>query len=194
MRQRHPDKNIVYLGQCGRGANEFGWARDAEPTVVYVGGDWGYLDGQLLRNVAALPARLLLVGLDAAATRTIWRGAFPANVEPLGWLTGRSFAKAVSRAWVGVIPYDSKNQRVIQSHPDKTYDYLLAGLRVVTTPIEALAGQPGITVAEPEEFRSTVADALSSYGPGVAKRQRELGLAHSAESYARSFTERVLRA
>jgi hypothetical protein len=193
MRRRHADKNVVNLGQCGRGADEFRWPRDDEPTVVYVGGDWEYLNAQLLRAVAALPARLLLVGLDAAAARTIWQGAYPANVEPLGWLSGLSFARAVSRAWVGVIPYDSGNQRVIQSHPDKTYDYLLAGLRVVTTPIEALAGQPGITVAESGEFCAMVGDALSSYGLEVSKRQRELGLPHSAESYARSFMERVLR-
>lgn len=194
MRSRHPGSNVVLLGQCGRGENEFRGRRDDVPTLLYVGGDWEYLDEQLLRDVAMLPAHLLLVGLDPAAARTIWHGELPDNVEPLGWLTGPSFAEAVSRAWVGLIPYDSRNQRVLQSHPDKTYDYLLAGLRVVTTPIEALAEQPGVTIAARGQYRSAVADALSSYGPEVARRQREFGLSHSAESYAQSFMERVLRA
>lgn len=185
-------KTIVNLGQCGRFESEFVGSRDEAPTIVYVGLDQAYLVRDLLRGLATLPARLLLVGCDDRAASTIFGGPPPTNVEPTGWLAGDAFARAVCRGWVGVMPYDSAHPRVHQSNPDKVYDYLMAGLRVVATEVPALAQVPGITVAHPDDFISVVRHALQEYGPDVGRRQQELGRAYSPENFASEFMSRVV--
>jgi hypothetical protein len=189
LQHRHPARAIRNLGQCGRFADEFVSSPDPRPTVVYAGGAHPYVAREGLRAVARLEARLLLVGCDAADARSIFGGRVPDNVEPLGWLAGDAFARAIGRGWVGIVPYDPEHPRVVQSNPDKPYDYLLAGLTAIATPVPALAGVPGVLTVPPERLADAVGTALAAYGPDVRARQRAAGRLFAADAYADRFIE-----
>lgn len=187
LRARHPDRFVRSLGQCGRTAEEFDAEPDPEATIVYAGGAHIYVLPGLLRTLAKLPARLLLVGLDHTAAESVFGLSIPRNVQPLGWLSGSAYSRAIARGWVGVVPYDPDHPRVRQSNPDKSYDYLLGGLSVITTPVPAIERLDGVRAVRPGEFVVAVRDALASYGPEVRERQRAAGRQHSADRYADRF-------
>ena len=166
LREQHRGKPIVNLGQCGRFESEFRGTPDETPTIVYVGLDQPYLLREQVRRLARLPARLLLVGCDARAAFSIFGGPPPGDVEPLAWLNGDAFARAICRGWVGVLPYDPTHPRVRQSNPDKVYDYLMAGLQVIATEVPALVDAPGITTVRPEDLEGAVRGALAARRAG----------------------------
>ncbi len=192
LRERHRGKSIVNLGQCGRFESEFRGTPDETPTIVYVGLDQPYLLREQVRRLARLPARLLLVGCDARAAFSIFGGPPPGNVEPLAWLSGDAFARAICRGWVGVLPYDPTHPRVRQSNPDKVYDYLMAGLQVIATEVPALVDAPGITTVRPEDLEGAVRGALAAHGPEVAQTQRQLGTKYSPQRFADEFLLKVV--
>jgi len=184
---RHPDRYVRTLGQCGRFAEEFDSKPERDATIVYAGGAHVYLLRDLLRSLATLGAHVLLPGLDRAAAKSVFGTSLPRNVEPLGWLSGSAYPRAIARGWVGVVPYDHAHPRVRQSNPDKPYDYLLGGLCAITTPVPALAGVDGVCTVAPNQFVDAVRAALGSYGPEVRERQRAAGREHSADRYADRF-------
>ena len=188
--RRHPGKPIWNLGQCGRFTDDYEGPRDPVPTIVYIGLDHEYMLSELMRSCAKLPARIILIGCDTNTAKRIFGNTIPGNVEPLGWLAGKEFGRAVARGWVGIVPYDPEHQRVIQSNPDKICDYLLGGLMVVSTPIPEFRARAGVVVANADRFRQSVGDSLDRYSPALASRQREIGLLGSSEAYV----ERFLRA
>ena len=85
-----------------------------------------------------------------------------ANVRYLGFLGSEGIADLARQASVGLIPFkDSDLMR--RSLPLKAYEYLACGLPVVTVPIDALAGKPGLFT-----FANTADDfahALQSLAP-----------------------------
>ena len=184
---RFPGAIVKNLGQSGRPPDQFSGPRDDHPTIAYVGGAHAYLRRDLLVELAALPASLLLIGCNSRDAIALFGRTAPGNVTAAGWLTGAAFAREVSRAWVGVIPYDHEHPRVIQSSPDKPYDYFMAGMPVVSTPIPELLGIEGVTIASPPEFSRTVERALASYDPSVEALQRANGAAYSPERFAERF-------
>jgi len=192
LRARHPGKAVWLFPQCGRFASEFSGPRDAIATVVYVGLDHDYVLAPILRGIAGLPVRLLLVGCDSVSAARLFGGRIPPNVEPLGWLQGADFGAAVARAWVGIVPYDSSNPRVIQSNPDKVYDYLLAGLAVVSTPVDALRDVPGVVQAPADRFVNRVRDAVDRFSPSFSETQRAYGAPYSADRFAARFIDMIL--
>jgi hypothetical protein len=187
LEARHPGRPVRNLGQCGRSVEEFDAKPDPDATIVYAGGAHVYVLPVLLRSLAKLPARLLLVGLDRNAAKSVFGTPVPRNVEALGWLSGSAYSRAIARGWVGVVPYDPDHPRVRQSNPDKPYDYLLGGLCAITTPVPALERVAGVSTVQSFELVDAVRAALTSYGPGIRERQRAVGREHSADRYAERF-------
>ena len=159
--------------------------------MLYVGLLADYVDTELLRGIARLPARLVLVGPDRSMAESVFGTPLPPNVEALGWLGPGDFERVVSSAWVGVVPYVPAHPRVLKSNPDKVYDYLLGGLMVVATPIDSLTEVPGLMLSQGRGFVDVVRKALDRYSSDVARHQRALGRLYSADAFAGEFLNRL---
>jgi glycosyltransferase involved in cell wall biosynthesis len=82
---------------------------------------------------------------------------------------------------VGLIPY-AANPYTAAVFPMKVYEYLAAGLPVVSTPLPALRGVDGIAFARTgEEFAQAVEDALRAESPERRGERVALAEAHSWE-------------
>lgn len=99
------------------------------------------------------------------------------------YLAGRrSFAELP--AWlgacdVGLIPY-AANRYTASVFPMKVYEYLAAGLPVVSTPLPSLAGAEGVAFADgPFEFERAVERALADDRPARRDERRKVAEAHS---------------
>lgn len=85
------------------------------------------------------------------------------NVDYVGTLTQEELSKLCGMAHVGLIPYKINNytQGVF---PLKVYEYLGAGIPVVSTPIPSLAGReiPGLEVCTIDDYRDRVAQLMDT--------------------------------
>lgn len=91
------------------------------------------------------------------------------NVTYHGLLDLKSLAALFSRSKIGIIPYlDNDYTRGV--FPMKVFEYLAAGLAVVTTPIENLRHSAihGLEVAPDETFTNQVRSALRAWTPAAS--------------------------
>jgi glycosyltransferase involved in cell wall biosynthesis len=145
-----------------------------EPRVVFVGAITATkLDLELLRELALIRpdwsiALIGPVGTGDPDTDVSGLEAIP-NLHLLGSRPHRELPSALRGATVGLIPY-AINPLTESIFPMKVYEYLAAGLGVVSTPLPSLSGVEGLEIA---------ADA-----PGVAVRIERLLEADSAEERA----------
>lgn len=109
------------------------------------------------------------------------------RVEYLGNLGRGDLADAVAASMVGVIPYRD-NPYTAGVFPMKVYEYLAAGLAVVSTPLPSLR-EPivGLCLAAPEDFVATVEKELAAFGDEGVEARR-------AAAEGRSWTERARQA
>ncbi len=104
------------------------------------------------------------------------------NVHMLGSRAYASLPEVLRGADVALIPY-AINQLTRSVFPMKVFEYLAAGLPVVTTPLPALTSTPGVIVAA--DARSTVAAverALATDGPAARRARSEAVRDHSWEA------------
>jgi glycosyltransferase involved in cell wall biosynthesis len=102
--------------------------------------------------------------------------------------------EVLARANVGIIPFEDCDL-VRSTSPIKMYEYLAAGLPVVTTPIpeaEALAA-PGIlrVATTAEGFASALEDSLSG---GMVEERQEIAKAYSWDRVFGKALEQTMRA
>ena len=87
-------------------------------------------------------------------------------------------------AEAGLIPY-AINDLTRSVFPMKVYEYLSAGLPVVSTPLPALAGVAGITVvADAAEAERALAALLAADAPETRRARSDAARAHSWDAAA----------
>lgn len=140
------------------------------------------VDFQLLR-------RLLEVGvsLDLAGPVTQGGGDAEAHLAELvsrgaryhGMLSLEDLAQLMASRSVGLIPYEL-NAYTRGVSPLKVYEYLAAGLRVVSTPIPSVEDVEGhVVVASDEVFIQTVVNGIAVADRDVLEQRARLARLHS---------------
>lgn len=98
---------------------------------------------------------------------------FP-NVEHVGNLRPPELAELLASCTVGVIPY-SINSYTTGVFPMKVFEYLAAGLAVISTPLPSLvqrsAAIPQVSVVDSLDFLNTVIDSLPIDPDAIAERR-----------------------
>ncbi|KHJ71487.1 hypothetical protein QR64_17555 [Rhodococcus sp. Chr-9] len=81
---------------------------------------------------------------------------------------------------VGLIPYRA-NEYTQGVFPLKVYEYMAAGMSVVSTPIASLVASapPGVIITTFGDFSRDVERSIQSWSEGNAVKQSELAQGHS---------------
>ncbi len=151
------------------------------PRIGYIGLLSHFLDFEVLEALrqARRGGTLLLLGPGTPATADRLRefGARPGvavlgprpYAELPGWMQGLD---------VGVIPFQASHPYVRGINPNKIYQYLAAGLPVVSTPVLDLGAEPPHLqfATDPDGFRAAVERALDA--PGDARARRAIARPH----------------
>lgn len=146
------------------------------------------LDGELLLELAgALGSRLRLVGPVAEPANPLWRNLTAAGAQLVGPLAPAALARELAASSVGLVPYRSTPlTRGIS--PLKTFEYLAAGLPVVSTPLPAVAPVDGaVFVQDPATFVARVLQLLAEEDPTRPARMTRLAQGHDWESRGRDL-------
>ena len=166
------------------------------PRIGYLGLLSHFLDFELLEALrrARRGGTLVLVGPgDPATDRQVRELAAREGVAVLGprpyedvpaWLQGLD---------LGVIPFRAALPHVQGINPNKVYQYLAAGLPVVTTPVLDLSPMPPLLqfAASVPEWEQAVARALDS--PRDPEAARRLALPHDWDRLAARMVEEIER-
>jgi teichuronic acid biosynthesis glycosyltransferase TuaH len=147
------------------------------------------IDLRVLQAVADAGISLMIAGpisIDGTSSdthlRTLLRNR---NVTYLGNLELPELAHEIRHSSVGLIPY-AINELTQGIFPMKTYEYLAAGIPVVSTPLESLTVRPilGLTLASGKDFVETVRERITDFSDDEAKRR-------SLEASGHSWTNRI---
>jgi Glycosyl transferases group 1 len=114
------------------------------------------------------------------------------NAHSAGWHKPQDLAPYVAFFDVGVMPYDCFDEKNLHCSPLKLFDYFLAGLPVVSTPILSLSEYSDLVyVGEtPTEFAEAIKRALEE--PVTSPKRdarREVAREHSTELLGRRISE-----
>jgi glycosyltransferase involved in cell wall biosynthesis len=154
------------------------------PRIVFTGAVVATkLDVELLEGVArARPDwTLALVGpVGAGDPQTdISRLERLPNLHLLGARRYEALPDVLRGADVALVPY-AINELTRSVFPMKVFEYLAAGLPVITTPLPALAGTPQVAVAaDAGETIAAIERALAEDGPDARRARSEAVRAHS---------------
>ncbi len=176
-----------FAGALGDGPVDAGIAALPHPRIVFTGAIVRTkLNFELL--VALARARpdwsIALVGpigpgdpsTDVSALRR------EPNVHLLGKRRYEELPDVLRGADAALIPYDI-NELTASIFPMKVYEYLAAGLPVVTTPLPSLAGVEGIvTAADAEATVAALEELLEADGPEARADRSRLAESHSWEN------------
>lgn len=139
------------------------YAAIPRPRALYVGQTKGLFDPSLLARVAAERPDVSFVIIGPSAPLNALGAA--SNVHLLGERSWRDLPAYLEHADVGLIPFDSSGQAAYAAgvQPLKLYEYLAAGLPVVSTPWPELAciGAPGVTLAPAAQFAAAIDAAVA---------------------------------
>lgn len=118
------------------------------------------------------------VGVGDPSTDVSTLAAEP-NVHLLGRRRYEDLPAVLRAADVAIIPY-AVNDLTRSIFPMKVYEYLSAGLDVVSTPLPSLMGVPGVRIAAGlDEMERALATALTEDTPESRRRRSELARDHS---------------
>ncbi len=157
------------------------------PRLVFVGAvTRTKIDLALLRDVALLRPdwSIALVGPLGAGDPSTDISSLEEipNVHFLGPRAQEDLPAVLRGASVGLIPY-AINPLTRSVFPMKVYEYLAAGLGVVSTPLPALAAVEGIERAvDAEQTVERVEYLLAADGPGQRRARSQLASTHSWET------------
>ena len=164
--------------------------RPAEGPVVvgFVGAVQGHkVDVELVAACAELRPDWIFelvgpVGLGLAED-DLDPASLPANVRLPGSVDRRELPEVLTRFRLAMIPY-RLNEYTASVFPMKVFEYLAAGLPVVSTPLPSLVGEVEHVrfAAEPEAFVAELGAALETDGAGAADERSDYAAAFSWEA------------
>ncbi len=110
------------------------------------------------------------------------------NVQYLGQLPPQELPALMSGCDVGLIPFVQEDWIVKPGFPLKTFEYLAAGLPVVSTPLDNLQSFRSLVcfASTPDQFVEGIREAVMGADSGVVERRR---LAAKGQSYDRKFAQ-----
>ncbi len=166
------------------------------PRIVFTGAISAVkLDTELLEGLArARPdwsiALVGPVGLGDPRTDVSALAAEP-NVHLLGKRAYEQLPAVLRGADAGLIPY--RRSRLTDSiFPMKVYEYLAAGLPVVSTPLPALAGVEGVAVAvDAAGFQGALETAMREDTPALRAERSRLASSHSWDERLREIAAAI---
>jgi glycosyltransferase involved in cell wall biosynthesis len=104
------------------------------------------------------------------------------NIELLGPRSYEKLPEVLRGADAAIVPYLLEGE-MRSVFPMKTYEYLAAGLPVVSTPLVTLTDVPDIIkAADASEFSARLAEAIESDSPAERARRSQGAQSHSWES------------
>jgi hypothetical protein len=114
------------------------------------------------------------------------------NAHAMPWRSPNELPRFVASFDVGMMPYDCTDAKNLHCSPLKLYDYFLAGLPVVATPILALSECQDLIYsgATAQELSSAVVRALAEPADSPKRPLRmEVARAHSTEAQGQRIEE-----
>lgn len=151
------------------------------PVIGYHGALARWFDYRLVRELAVLNpgCEFVLIGVDYDQTLRKEGIADLPNVHWLGRRPYRSLPAYVKGFDVGLIPF-VVNEITRATSPIKMYEYMAAGVPVVSTPLPEAAGCDLVMTADTiVAWMEKIGQALSlAEDPGYTRSLRELGKAH----------------
>lgn len=172
-------------------------ARLPRPRIGYLGLLSHFLDFDALERIRAARrgGTLVLIGPGTPATDASVRAL--AAREGVAVLGPRPYAEVpacLQALDVGLIPFRADDPHVRGINPNKVYQYLAAGLPVVTTPLLDLAADPPQLqfVRDAAAWPAAVARALDAPGEG-RERRRALARPHDWSVLAARMVDEIER-
>ncbi|WP_432561944.1 glycosyltransferase [Kineococcus sp. SYSU DK003] len=165
-----------------------GRAPQRRPVAVFAGTLARHkVDLELLADLAEqVPLRLVGPVVDVAGDPA-WHRLLAAGAQVVGPLPPDQLADELARAGVGLVPYRSSPLTAGIS-PLKTYEYLAAGLPVVSTALPAVTPVAGaVWVQDRTTFAGRVRDLLAAPDAGRATRLAALAEGHDWTSRGREL-------
>ena len=146
------------------GAREWGLPGLAEAPrhmTYYVGSlNWA-VDSDYLSGVASFA----LGGVGAIGPAAEW----PTGVHGLGWVAAGELSARMSDGIAGLVPYRVEEDTA-GVYPTKVYEYLLAGMPTISSPLPALAGLEGVLFARNVDEASDAWNQARQLTPAARSR------------------------
>ena len=166
------------------------------PLIGYVGLLSHFLDFDTLEELrlARRGGTLVLIGPGSPATdAAVARLAAREGVAVLGPRPYEDVPAVMQALDVGVIPFRAGDPFVVGINPNKVYQYLAAGIPVVTTPVLDIApSPPALSFAtDPASMRRAVEAALDA--PRDPERSRALARPHDWSTLAARMVDTIER-
>lgn len=152
----------------------------AGPVIGFWGALWGWIDCELLEHLArARPGwQIVLIGPVAGSAGRL-RHALP-NLHVLGERPYDTLPEYAAHFDVALVPFQVRAM-TLACNPIKVYEYLAAGLPVVSTDLPECRVIPEVRLAADREgFLAAVEDALTEgRDPAAVERRRAVARANS---------------
>jgi hypothetical protein len=174
------------LPENGFWSEPLGLAKVLRPRLGYLGPLYGRVNLPLLEGVLRKNPDWQFVCFGGAHALKV------ENAHDMGWLQPSQLPAYVASFDVGIMPYDCFDERNLHCTPLKLFDYFLAGIPVVSTPVIPLWEYSdliyfGDTAAE---ISCAIRDALDEPSTSPKRKQRfDLARAHSTEMLGQILEE-----
>jgi teichuronic acid biosynthesis glycosyltransferase TuaH len=142
------------------------------------------VDFRLLRSLVAAGMQVTLAGptsIDGTSARREMNDLLTLpGIDYVGSLPPAELARVMASSMVGLIPYRI-NEYTAGVFPMKVYEYLAAGLKVVSTALPSLqqTESEDLVLAEGESFVTAVQAGVDCWSEQAAARRRALARSHS---------------
>lgn len=156
-----------------------------QPRAVFAGNlTTSKVDFDLLRSLAAAGVPVIVAGptsVDGTSAQREMEDLFALpGIDYVGNLAPAELARVLASSMVGLIPY-RLNEYTAGVFPMKVYEYLAAGLQVVSTALPSLERTASVDVvlAGGESFLQAVHGGLETWSEQAAARRRAVARGHS---------------
>jgi len=156
-----------------------------QPRAVFAGNlTESKVDFTLLRSLANAGVHVIVAGPTSvdgtSAQREMKELLASPGIEYVGNLAPPELARVLASSMVGLIPY-RLNEHTAGIFPMKVYEYLAAGLRVVSTALPSLelTASDDVVLAEGEAFLRAVREGIENWTEQAAARRRTAARNHS---------------
>lgn len=193
-------RNGADVSYFGRARNHVKSSGDAlfpyldKKIIGYVGHLGGWVDSSLIVECAAKLPQYLFVVIGPCSSGTANMLVSQANVLYVGALPYEKLIPYMAYFTVGLIPF-KLNQLNESTNPIKLYEYLAAGMPVVSTAMKEVARyeEEGVVyVSDRENFSDAIhLAAQSSDKPKFIERRLDVALANSWESRVKDVSNAI---